>query len=116
MASPRRIEKIQGLLKEEIAKILDHEIEWPEGTMVTVTRVVLSSDVHYATVMVSVWGRELEHVMKMLQRTIPSLQRILNRKVRMRPVPKIRFMLDEGEARRESIEQSLAELKRKGEV
>mgnify|MGYP001567582500 CR=1 FL=1 len=56
MASERRIQKLNQLLRDELAKIIDREIEFPEGSLVTVTRVSVSPDARYATVFITALG------------------------------------------------------------
>lgn len=116
MTGERRRERLKELFKEELSKILDRELEFPDEGLVTITRVVISPDKHYAVVLVSILGTEAEKVMEILEKNVYNVQQFLNRRVRMRPVPKISFALDEGEAEREKIERSLAELKRKKEI
>ncbi len=115
MASPRRVEKLNILLQEEIAKILDEELEFPEGSLVTITRVSISQDAYYAVIFVSVLGKDPRKCLESLRKNTYHIQQLLNRRLRMRPVPKIRFVVDEGELKRESVEKSLAELKRKND-
>lgn len=116
MAAERRIEKLKNLLREQISGILDREIDFPEGTIITVTKVSLSPDVHYATIFFSILGKDPKNALEILQKNVYNIQQMLNRKVRMRPVPKIRFALDEGEMEREKVEKSLAKLKRDKEI
>ncbi|MBI2122394.1 MAG: 30S ribosome-binding factor RbfA [Candidatus Sungbacteria bacterium] len=116
MASERRIEKLNNLLREEIAKIVDRELEFTEGALVTITRTDISEDLYYAAVFFSVFGGEAKKILEILQKNVYNIQQILNRKLRMRPVPKIRFEIDHGEKNREDIEQKIAELKRRGEL
>lgn len=116
MASELRLQKLNELLKEEIAKIIEREVEFPEGILVTVTRVNISSDCYYASVLISILGEEVKGAMEILSKNVYHIQQILNRKVRMRPVPQIHFAMDEEELRRENVEKSLAELKRKGDL
>lgn len=116
MAAERRIEKISILIKEELAQLIARDIEFPEGTFVTVTRVDVSPDVHYASVFISILGNSGPRALEILSKKVYTIQQLLNRKVRMRPVPRIRFEVDEAEKNRESVEKSIAELKRKGEL
>ena len=111
-----RGEKLNMLLRDELGKIIDREIEFPEGSLVTITHVVASPDLRYATVLLSILNADLDRVLEMLDKNVYSIQQQLNRKLRMRPVPRIRFAVDEEEVRRESIERSLAEIKQKGEL
>ena len=112
MADARRIEKIEILIREVIAGILARELQFAEGTLVTVTRIEASQDLYYARVFISVLGSganaEAEALAE-LKRSTGLVQRGLNRRLRMRPVPKIRFAIDQSEKRRERIEKLLGE-------
>ena len=116
MSSERRIEKLQMLLREEIARILDREYEFPSGTLVTVTRIDISPDKRYAAVFISLLGVDPLGALALIKKSVYHIQQMLNRTLRMRPVPQIHFELDKAELQRESIEKSLAQLKRKGEL
>ena len=116
MPSPRRIEKLNILFREQIAATVDREIEFAEGTFVTITRVVISSDARYAAVYISVFGGGEQDAFDLLKKNVYHIQQLINRAVRMRPVPKITFRIDEDEERRERVEQSIAQLKQRGEV
>ncbi len=110
MANARRIEKIQILCREIIAEILERELQFPESALVTVTRVETSEDLYYARVFVSVFSPDLEDekaILGELLRSTPRIQHELNRRLRMRPVPKIAFEIDQDEKRRERIEKLL---------
>lgn len=116
MPTLRRLEKLNALLAEELSKIIDRELEFPDDFLVTVTRVIISNDARYASAHVSVFGGEPAAALEILSKNVYTIQQILNKRLRMRPVPKIRFMVDEQELLREKVEKSLAELKRKKEI
>ncbi len=96
--------------------MVDREFEFPEGSLATVTRVELSEDKQYAAVMVSILGPAVGDIFEILSKKVYIVQQMLNRRIRMRPVPKIHFAIDEEEMRREGVEKTLGELKRKGEL
>ena len=57
----RRIERVNALLREEIAGLLTREIQDPRlGTMVSITEVDTSPDLRNATVRVSILGSQDE--------------------------------------------------------
>ncbi len=112
MASERRLAKLNNLLREELSKILDREIEFPEGSLITVTRAQTSPDARYAGIFISILGKEEKKILEILSKNVYNIQQILNRRLKMRPVPKINFEIDEEELRREKVEKSLGELKR----
>lgn len=114
MASERRIERVQTLLVEAVSDILARDFQFDE--MVTVTRAEPSRDLYYARVFVSIFtdnaAREKE-ILELLKRAASDIQFSLNRKLRMRPVPRITFAVDRDEKRRERIERLLAEEKKR---
>ena len=116
MASERRIEQISNLMKEELSKIVDKELDFPEGHLITITKVTISTDAYYATVFISVLGEKSKEILLLLGRSVYHIQQMLNRRLRMRPVPRIRFSIDEEEVRRETVEKSLAELEKEGNL
>lgn len=112
MASLRRIEKLNILFREQVAGIVDREIEFAEGVLVTITRVEVSPDARHANVYLSVLGGEQRDALAILEKNVYHIQQAVNRAVHMRPVPKIRFAIDEEERRREEVEKSLGALKK----
>lgn len=111
-----RGEKLNMLLRDELGKIIDREMEFPDGALVTITHIASSPDLRYATVFLSVFNGNHDNILKMLAKNVYDIQQQLNKVLRMRPVPKIRFAIDQEEIRRESVEHSLAQLKQKGEI
>ena len=116
MAPSQRLERMSDLLQEELSKIMDRELEFPDGALVTITRVEISPDKHYAAVFLSILGTEKKNILEILEKKVYNIQQLLNRRVRMRPVPRVQFAIDEGEEKREIIERSLAELKNNKEI
>ena len=111
----KRLEQVNELIKEELSKIIDRMIEFPDGLMITLTRMEVSEDKLYANAYVSSLSMrddgvlEIE-ILKTLKKNVYGIQQALNKKLRMRPVPKIRFFIDEAEKHRERIEKLLSGL------
>lgn len=116
MPTERRREQIQELLREEISRVLLRDIEFPEGVMVTVTHIAMSSDGHYANAYITLLGPDPKGALVILRKNVYHIQKTINRKMQIRPVPKITFKIDEEEYNRERVERSIAKLKRKGEL
>ena len=55
-----RVEKLQEAIKQEISKILLHDIKDPRIKFVTVTGVELTDDISQAKVYVSLYGSETQ--------------------------------------------------------
>lgn len=111
-----RGEKLNMLMRDELGKIIDRTLEFPEGALVTLTRVHTSSDLRYATVFISVFNTDNASVLEIFEKNIYHIQQQLNRTLQMRPVPKIRFAIDEEEVRRETLERSLAQIEREKDI
>lgn len=112
MTSSRRIEKINILMREVISEILLREVQFPAGVLVTVTRIAATENLRHAKVFVSVLGNDdaVEKIaLAELERLAGAIQYELNRKLRMRPVPRITFEIDTEEKRRERVEKLLSE-------
>lgn len=110
----KRIEKLNELLKGEISRIVSREIDIPPGTMITITRVETTDNKLASRVYFSVFESEKgdeKNLQKQLDRQTFFIQKILNRRMRIRPVPKIRFLIDKEEKNRERVEKLLSELK-----
>ncbi len=101
-----RIKKLNNLLRDEVGKILKSELELEAGILVTVVRAVVSPTLEHATIWISVFPEsKKEAVLKKISRQIYSFQQILNRRLIMRPVPKIRFEIDRTEEEAARIEK-----------
>ena len=113
----RRIEQVNDLIRGELGKIIDRDIDLPDRSLLTITRVITSPDLHYADVFLSVMPHTNEaESLEILSRRIGGIQHSLNRKLRIRPVPRIKFVLDVEQKRADRIEKLLArENLKKGE-
>lgn len=111
----KRIQRVNQLIKKELSQILLKEIEFTPDVLVTITQVETSSNLIESRVWISVLPEEkLKRVLKILNRNIYFLQQKLNKRLRMRPVPKIKFLEEKKTAGAGKIEEILEKLK-KGE-
>lgn len=109
-----RINRINQLIKEELAQIIFREVEFLPGILVTLTRVETTPNLNESKVYVSVLPEEKkETVFKELKRQIWRLQQLLNKRLRMRPIPKIIFSFEKETAQAGRIEEILEKLKKK---
>jgi len=107
-----RVEKIQSLIQQELAKIILREMDFSLDLLVTITRVYVPSNLEVANVYISVLPEEkTSEVFQSLNHNIYSLQQFLNKKLRMRPVPKIQFFREKKIAEAARVEELLAEIK-----
>jgi len=106
----QRIKKINELIKRELSEIINRTLEIPPGVLATITQVETTSDLTQSKVWISVYPFDrAAEVLKFLIRQAANLQRLLQKRIRMRQVLKIRFILDKSQERASKVEESLAE-------
>ena len=94
----RRLEKINELIHRFISDLLRRELD--VDALVTISSVTTSSNGQDSTIGITVFPFEKSaDSLKEIQKNIYEIQQKLNRGLRMRPVPKIRFELDLSEER-----------------
>lgn len=109
-----RIKKINKLILELMGQILQTECQFPANSLVTILGVETSKDLLYSRITVSVFPAEKrQNALDYLNKNIYELQQFLNKKLDMRPVPKIRFVLDVTEEEAAKIEKLLKNLEEK---
>jgi len=93
----RRQEQVNSLIQKELGAILLSEIELPLGSLLTISRVEVSSSLEHADIFVTVLpDGQTERVLALVQKNVYHLQKLLDKKLVLKFVPKIRFQLDEG--------------------
>lgn len=94
----RRIQRIQALIKQRVAEVVDHELNDPRRGMITITRVEVDKDLQYCDVHWSVLGDDqvVKLNNRMLQFAAPYVQREVAKILHTRTVPRVRFHHDPG--------------------
>lgn len=108
-----RIQRINQLLKKELSQTILDELDFDPDTLVTLTRVETAMDLGDANVFVSVMPEDkMRQVVKILNNNLWKMQKILNKRLRMKIVPKIRFVEEKQTREAARIEEILAEIKK----
>jgi len=111
----KRIQRVNQLIKREISQILLREIEFPSAILVTITQAQTSADLRDVDILLSVIPeKETENILNFLNSKIYVLQQKLNKRLKMRPLPKIKFFEEKKTAEAGRIEELLEGLKREG--
>lgn len=106
----RRLERVNELILKELNSIILKELETP-SVFVTLTRVIVSGDLGYADVyFTTIPDEAIDAVKKKLDSSAGKFQRLLNKRLNMRPLPRIRFRRDEAEEEAIRIDRLLKEL------
>lgn len=107
-----RIDKINELIKQHIGEIILKELSFKEGVFVTIAKVDTTADLRYTRIFVSIFPeRETDYALKTLRAELYQIQGALNRKLDMKPLPRVEFILDTTEAKADEIEKLLKEMK-----
>lgn len=108
----KRILKLNELLKRQLGQLFLKEIEFPKGVLVTITRVETSPDLKEAMVSISAMpNSENKKVQQILKYHIYDLQQEINRRLRIRPIPKIIFREEKEVVEAAKIEELLEKIK-----
>lgn len=107
-----RIQRVNALIKNELGKILLRDVDFPQGVLVTITHIDSSPNLREAKIYVSVMPDEkIDKVFEILNRRIYDIQQVLNRRLNMRPIPRIEFKKEEKTKKAAQVEELLEELK-----
>ena len=94
----RRVDRLNGLLRQEISLLLTREIKDPRlNGIISITHVQTSSDLRNARVFLSVMGNQdnKDEVLDGIQSAASFLRRSLRDRLKLRYVPFLKFALDE---------------------
>ncbi len=94
----RRTERVGELLRQELSDLLIRGVKDPrvDHGLVSITEVVVSPDLRYATVYVSHLGRQedRDEVLAGLEHAAPYLHTELLHRLSLKHVPRLRFRFD----------------------
>ena len=108
----KRIQRVNQLIKKELSQILLREFDFPKDILVTITRVDTLPNLRESKVFIStVPENKSQRILKTLNQKIYELQQKINRRLKMRPVPRIRFLEERETAEAGRIEELLEKIK-----
>lgn len=110
----KRLSRIEETIRREISVILQEEINDPEIKLVTVTKIEVSRDLEFAKIFCIIFTdreEEKRNIMKALKRASGFIRGELGRRVSMRFIPRISFVEDFSESKKENIENILEKIK-----
>ena len=113
MVDRRRIERVNVLLREEIAKLIAAQVNDPRlRGIITITQVQTASDLRSARVYVSVMGDESvrQEALEGIQSSASYLRRELRNRVTLRYVPFLKFVADDAMQEAERVMRIIDDL------
>lgn len=106
-----RINKVNDLVRAHLNDIILKELSLKPGVFLTISKIDTSADLRYTRVFVSIFPeKEIDYTQKTLEKEIYRIQGALNKKLSMRPLPRIEFKVDLTESKAEEIEKLLREI------
>ena len=108
-----RKERMQDLIREEISDIIQKEIKDPGLGFITIIDVRMTEDLKYAKVYYSVYGsdEEVENTINALRRARGFIKHILGKRIKLRYMPEVSFILDTDEERARRVDEILERVK-----
>lgn len=99
--------RVQDLLREEISLIIQREIRDPGLGFITIIDVQMSEDLKIAKVHFSIYGsdEEKEKTLEALKRSRGYIKFLLGKRVKLRYMPELIFMLDDSLEKISRIEE-----------
>jgi ribosome-binding factor A len=88
--------RVASLIQEELGQIILREIEFPNSVLVTITGVEVLKDLSQAKIKLGVIPPDASpEIMSIMDRCRPFLQRLLLKKINIKPMPRIYFEIGE---------------------
>ncbi|HSQ41955.1 MAG TPA: 30S ribosome-binding factor RbfA [Fibrobacteraceae bacterium] len=108
----RRTDRLGELFREELSRLIQQGLKDPRIGLATISRVEVTEDLSYAKVFTSVLGSEKERTDTIigLNRSAGYLRGVLFKSIRIRQMPHLQFVLDEGLDHSLRVQQILNEI------
>lgn len=107
-----RLRKINSLIQSNISEIMLREMDLKSGVFITIAKVDTTPDLRYTRIFVSVYPtNETNYAMQTIKKELYHIQGVLNKKLNMKPLPRLEFLLDTTEQEADDIEHILKRIK-----
>ena len=106
-----RVFKLNQLIKQQLGQIIARDIEFPNESMVTITRVDTTPDIKIAKIYISVIPENLRgSTLKILRKNTKSLHYNLRKQIKTKFTPNLQFQIDEQAVYATEIDKLLDEI------
>ena len=107
-----RQEKVNTLIKEELGPIINREVEFPQGCLVTIAGTDVSADLKRAKIFISVLPDKYRgSALEILRKKTKHIRGSLNKRIEIRFSPKLEWIIDTTEEHASGIEILLDKIK-----
>lgn len=106
-----RIRKLNKHIQRTFGEVLQEEADLPSDILVTIARVDTAKNLQSTTVWLYIFPLEqAENILKSLKSQIYDLQGSLNKKLHLKPLPRLLLRIDYGAQHAEDIDRKLSDL------
>jgi ribosome-binding factor A len=103
-----RSQRVESLIQTELSRMLVRDIEFPEGSLVTIVSVDVDKKMERAKIGLSVIpSSAAERALKTVTARAGELQFALVKKINIKPMPRIIFEIDHGPENAAKVEEKL---------
>ncbi len=110
-----RIERVNNLIRQEISKLLQHQVKDPRlDSFITITEVSTSPDLKYAKVFVSCLASEekIQEILNILAGASGFFRKELAKRLRLRYIPELSFRRDDSIERGAHLQELIDKITR----
>lgn len=91
-----RTTRIAEEIKKEVSYMIQNELKDPRVTgLISITKILLTKDLKYCKIYVSVFGANKEEALEGIKSGAGYMRKELGRRVQIRIVPELQFVLDD---------------------
>lgn len=116
---PQRTDRLNSLLREVISDVIRKEVKNPKvAELLSVTRVDITKDLHYAKVYISIIGTDIEKqdTLHALQQAAGFIAARASKQVVIRHFPELQFKIDDSAEKHMRIENLLQEIQEERQI
>jgi ribosome-binding factor A len=107
----QRIIQLNSLIQNHLGEIFQRELSLKPGVFVTISKVDTTDDVRYTRVSLSVFPyKESNYALKAIGNEKYAIQGALNRRLAIKPLPRLVFQIDSTEEKADEIEKILLQI------
>ena len=91
-----RTTRIAEEIKKEVSYMIQNELKDPRvNGLISITKILLTKDLKYCKIYISIFGDKKEEVMEGIKSGTGYMRKELGRRVQIRIVPELQFILDD---------------------
>ena len=107
-----RIEKLNDLIRDNLAEIFQKKLSFKRGIFVSVSKVETSANLSESKVFLSVFPSESrQYAMKTVEKELYKIQKYSNQKLRIRKFPRLKFVAENKLEKVSEIEKIFQQIK-----